>query len=89
MTDKPMKNGRNYVDSRFVHDMMVTANDEHYFVRAYVWPSVKTALLHNVVVFLSVSSGAVNHALCEPCGASDIGSLQSCRCCPILDPGSH
>lgn len=25
MTDKPMKNGRNYVDSRFVHDMMVTA----------------------------------------------------------------
>ena len=32
MTDKPMKNGRKYVDSEFVHDMMDNMNDEHYFL---------------------------------------------------------
>ena len=73
MTDKPMKNGKKYVDSGFLHDMMDNANDEHYFVRAHVWPSTKTDLPHNVVVVLSVISGAVIHASCEPCRASSLG----------------
>ena len=53
MTDKPMKNGRKHVDSGFVHDMMDNVNDEHYFLRAHVWPSMRNELLHNVVVVLS------------------------------------
>ena len=56
MTDKPMKNGRKYVDSGFVHDMMDNVNDEHYFLRAHVWPSMRNELPHNVVVVLSVIS---------------------------------
>ena len=66
MTDKPMKNGRKYVDSGFAHDMMDTGTSQHYFVRAHVSPSMKTDLPHNVVIVLSVNSGAVIHASCEP-----------------------
>ena len=33
MTDKPLKNGRKYVDSGFVHDMMDTVNGDHYLMR--------------------------------------------------------
>ena len=72
MTDKPMKNGRKYVDSGFAHDMMDTGTSQHYFVRAQVSPSMKTDLLHNVVIVLSVNSGAVIHASCEPCRASSL-----------------
>ena len=53
MTDKPMKNGRKHVDSGFVHDMMDNVNDEHYFLRAHVWPSMRNELPNNVVVVLS------------------------------------
>ncbi|CAH3020708.1 unnamed protein product, partial [Porites evermanni] len=73
MTDKPLKNGRKYVDSGFVHDMMDTVNCERYFVRAHVWPSMRTEFPHNVVVVVSVNSGAVLHASCEPCRASSLG----------------
>ena len=73
MTDKPMKNGRNYVDSGFVHDMMDNVNDEHYFLRAHVWLSMRNKLPHNVVVVLSMISGAVIHASCDPCRASSLG----------------
>ena len=48
MTDKPMKNGRKYMDSGFVHNIMDTENADHYFVRAHVWPSMRTELPHNV-----------------------------------------
>lgn len=58
MTDKPMKNARKYD----------TKTADHYFVRAHVWPSMKTELPHNVVAVLSVNSGAVLHASCEPTG---------------------
>ena len=75
MTDKPLKNGRKYVDSGFVHDMMDTVNGDHYLVRAHVWPSMRADLPHNVVVVLSVNSGAVLHASCDPCRAS---SLRRC-----------
>jgi len=40
MTDKPMKNGKKYVDSGFVHAMMDNVKDEHYFLQAQVWPSM-------------------------------------------------
>ena len=72
MTDKPMKNGRKYVDSGFFHDTMDNVNYEHYFLRAHVWPSIRNKLPHNVVV-LSVISGAVIHASCDPCRASSLG----------------
>ena len=56
MTDKPMKNGRKYVDSGFVHDMMDTTSDDHYFVQAHVWPSMRSDLPHNVLCILSIAS---------------------------------
>ena len=73
MTDKPLKNGRKYVDSGFVHDLMDTVTAEHYLVRAHVWPSMRGDLPHNVVVVLSLNSGAVIHASCEPCRVSSLG----------------
>ena len=73
MSDKPMKNGRKYVDSGFVHDIMDNVNDEHYFLRAYVWPSMRNEVPHNVVIVLSVISGAVIRASCDPCRASSLG----------------
>ena len=45
MPDKPLKNGRKYVDSGFVHDMMDTVNSDHYLVRAHVWPSMRCRTL--------------------------------------------
>ena len=56
MMDKPLKNGRKYVDSGFVHDMIDTVNGDHYLVRAHVWSSMRAELPHNVVVVLSVNS---------------------------------
>lgn len=73
MTDKPLKNGRKYVDSGFVHDIMDTASADHYLVRAHVWPSMRNELPHNVTVVISANSGAILHASCEPCRASSLG----------------
>ena len=73
MTDKPLKNGRKYVDSGFVHDTMDTVNAERNFVRAHVWSSMRTELPHNVIVVISVNSGTVLHASREPCRASSLG----------------
>ena len=77
MTDKPLKNGRKYVDSGFVHDLMDNKTNEHYFLRGHVWPSMRTELPHNVLVILSVTSGAVllfirlaNHAMLLPLDAA-------------------
>ena len=36
MMDKPLKNGRKYVDSGFVHDIRDVVNGERYFMRAHV-----------------------------------------------------
>ena len=36
MTDKPMKNGRKYMDYSFVHNVIDTKNTDHYFVTARV-----------------------------------------------------
>lgn len=73
MTDKPLKNGRKYVNSCFVHDLMDMIDGDRYFVRAHVWPSMRTELPHNLVVDISLNSGAVLHASCEPCHASSLG----------------
>ena len=59
-----------YVDSGFMHDIMDMVNSERYFVQAHDWLSIRTELLHNVIVVISVNSGAVLHASCEPCRAS-------------------
>ena len=53
MTAKPLKNSRKYVDSGFVHDMMDTKTEEHYFLKAHVWPSMRNELPHNVLIILS------------------------------------
>ena len=73
MTDKPLKNGRKYVDSGFVHDLMDAKTNEFYFLRAHFWPSMKSDLPHNVLIVLSVASGAVMHASCELCKISALG----------------
>ena len=57
MTDKPMKNGRKYVDSGFAHDIMDNVNHKHYFLRAHVWLSMQNELPRNVVVVLSLIVG--------------------------------
>ena len=44
-----------YVNSGFVHDLMDTIDGDRYFVRAHVWPSMRTELLHNVVVVISLN----------------------------------
>ena len=72
MTDKPLKDGRKYVDSGLVHDWMDTLDHDHYFVRAHIWPSIRTELPHNIVVVISLNSGAFLHASCEPCRASSL-----------------
>ena len=50
-----------------------TIDGDRYFVRAHVLPSMRTELPHNVVVVISLNSGAVLHASCEPCRASSLG----------------
>ena len=79
MTDKPFSNGRNYVDSGFVHDMTDTKTDDYYYVKAHVWLSMNTDFPHNVLVVLSVKSGAVIHDSCHPCKASELG-----RCSQVV-----
>lgn len=79
MTDKPLKNARKYVDSGFVHDVTDAKSKDYYFVRAHVWPSMRSELPHNVSVILSNLSGAVIHASCEPCKVSALG-----RCSHIV-----
>lgn len=73
VTDKPFSNGRKYVDSGFVHDMTDTKTDDYHYVKAHVWPFMNTDFPHNVLVVLSVKSGAVIHASCNPCKASELG----------------
>ena len=79
ITDKPFKNGRKYVDSDFVHDVEDNRTQNHYFVRAHVWPSMRGELPHNVLITISVHSGAVLHATCEPCKVSALG-----RCSHVI-----
>ena len=76
-TAKPLKNGKKYVYSGLVHDMMDTVNSDHHLMRAHVWPSMRAELPYDVVVVLSVNSGAVLHASCDPCRASSLGH---CSC---------
>ena len=77
MTAKPLKNGRKYVDSGFVHDMMDTKTEEHYFLKAHVWPSMRNELPHNV----SVSSGAVISRIMRSLQSLCTRALQSRGCC--------
>ena len=60
------------MDSGFVHDMMDTKTEEH-FLKAHVWPSMRNELPQNVLIILSMSSGAVIHASCDPCKVSALG----------------
>ena len=38
-----------------------------------MWPSMRTELPHNVIVVISVNSGAVLYASFQPCRASSLG----------------
>ena len=73
MTDKAFKNGRKYVDSDFVHDVEDNRTQNHYFVCAHMWPSMRGELLHIVLITISVHRGAVLYATCEPCKVSALG----------------
>ena len=85
MTAKPLKNGRKYVDSGFVHDVMDTKSKEHYFLRAHVWPSMRNELPHNVLIILSELSGAVSHScIMRPLQSICTKTLQSCGCCFVF-----
>ena len=79
MTDKPLKNGRKYVDSKFVHDLMDNKTEQHYFLKGHVWPSMRAELPHNVLIILSATSGAIIHASCYPCKVAALG-----RCSHIV-----
>ena len=59
--------------SKFVHDLMDNKTDQHYFLRGHVWPSMRSGLPHNVLIVLSVTSGAVIHASCQPCKVAALG----------------
>ena len=73
MTDKPLCNGRKYVYSGFVNELTDTKTDNYYYVKAHVWPSMNTDFPHKFLIVLSVKSGAVVHASCDPCKASALG----------------
>ena len=73
MMGRPLKNGRKYVNLCFKHDLMDMIDGDRYFVRAHVWPSMRTELPHNVVVVTSLNSGTVLHVSYEPCRASSLG----------------
>ena len=79
MTDKPLKNGRKYVDSKFVHDLMDNKTEQHYFLKGHVWPSMRAELPHNALIILSATSGAIIHASCYPCKVAALG-----RCSHIV-----
>ena len=44
-----------------------------------MWPSTRGELPHNVLIIISVHSGAVLHATCEPCKVSALG-----RCSHVI-----
>ena len=56
-----------YCKTSFLHDLMDNKTDQHYFFRGHVWPSMRNDLPHNVLIVLSVTSGAIIHASCQPC----------------------
>ena len=66
MTDKPFSNGREYVDSGFVHDLTDTVRRTIITTLQHVWPFMNTDFPDNVLVVLSVKNGAVVHASCDP-----------------------
>lgn len=73
MTDKPISNGHKYMDLGFVHDMGDTKTNDYYYVKAHVWCTCMKTPCSYVLVILSVKSGAVIHASCDPCKASELG----------------
>ena len=73
ITDKPFTVSGNYIDSGFVHDLSDNKTNEHYFVRANVWPSMQSDFPHNVNIILSRKHGAVIHPSCSPCKTSELG----------------
>ena len=68
VTDKLIKNGRKYVDSVDLYAMswILRPKINYYFVSAHVWSSMETDLPHNVVITLSVYTGA---GICASCAS--------------------
>ena len=63
MTDKPFTVGGKYIDSGFVHDLSDNKTNEHYFLRAHVWPSLQSDFPHNVNIILSRNVGLLSMLL--------------------------
>ena len=72
-TAKPLRRGQQYVDSKYVSDLMDKEDDTLYYLKASVNASM-ISTRYSVLVKLSKTSGAVQDASCE-CKAS---SLKRC-----------
>lgn len=67
MIDKLFCNGRWYVDSGFVYDLIDIKTDNYYYVKVYVWFFMNIDFFYNVLVVLLVKSGVVVYVLCDFC----------------------
>lgn len=57
VTAKPLRKGRNLLESNFIENLQNVDDDSHYFVRAHVHHSMKSDLPLQVFVSLSKASG--------------------------------
>ena len=73
MTAKPLKSGRRYVDSGFVHDMMDTKTEEHYSLKAHVWPSMRNELPPQCFDNLISVEWCSHSRIMRPCKVSALG----------------
>ena len=71
-TVQPMRRWQQFVDSGHVKNVSDTMNNDCYFIRAEVLPSMKNDPPKHVHVCLSCKSGSVLHASCD-CKASALG----------------
>ena len=71
-TVKPMRRGQQFVDSGHVKNVSDTLNNDCYYVRAEVLPSMRSDPAKHVYVCLSCKSGSVLDASCD-CKASALG----------------
>ena len=84
MTAKPPKNGRKYVDSGFVHDMMDTKTEEHYFLKAHVYEEwTAPQCFDNLISVKWRSHSCIMRSLQSLCTRT----LQSRDCCFVFFAG--
>ena len=80
VTAKPLKKGRNLLNSAFVENVQDNFDEikHEFYVRAHVQHSMKNMLPLNVNIVVSDISGYVKVAMCD-CKASALWKM--CTCC--------